>query len=181
MTFRRIHASSGCIDRNEVLQIKVRENNRIPNHPDFPALIYPGVIVPGSSSDDVIAIYARNRWVKAWVYILFDFHHYHYAAHEVLTVISGRGTVQFGGEDGPCNEVHEGDVIILPAGYGHKLVEAENSFTVVGAYPKGQDDIGFNRAGEDTMLASIAATPVPACDPIFGAQGPLTSLWRTFS
>lgn len=179
MTFSGIYTNSGCIDRNDVLQIKVGENNGIPNNPDLPALIYPGVIAPGSSSDDVISLYAGNRWTKAWVYGVFDFHHYHYAAHEVLTVIRGQGSVQLGGEDGPCKEVTVGDVIILPAGFGHKLVDSGRDFTVVGAYPEGQNDNGFNRAGDDDARSLIAATPTPKCDPIFGAEGPLTSLWRT--
>lgn len=178
MTFSRIFRSCGGIETRDVVQIKVNMNNGIPNNPHLSALVYPQVLKAGLSSGDVAALYTKNRWVKTWVYSLFDFHHYHYAAHEVLTVISGRGVVQIGGEDGPCKEMNDGDVIILPAGYGHKLLEAEGDFTVVGAYPEGQDDIGFNRAGENTRLSSIAETPLPVCDPIFGSDGPTASLWR---
>lgn len=170
----------GCtrVEFRDIVQIKIQSNNGIPNNPHLPALIYPRVLKPGLASSDIVALYARNHWVKSWVYSLFDFHHYHYAAHEVLTVISGCGVVQIGGEDGPGSEVTEGDVILLPAGYGHKLLDAEGDFTVVGAYPEGQPDIGFNRPGDNTRLTSIAKTPLPACDPIYGAAGPLASFWR---
>ncbi len=178
MTFSRIFRNDREIEARNIVQIKVSMNNGIPNNPHLPVLIYPGVLKTGLSSGDIVSLYARNHWGKAWVYSLFDFHHYHYAAHEVLTVISGCGIVQIGGEDGPSKEVNEGDVIALPAGYGHKLVEAEDNFTVVGAYPVGQPDIGFNRAGESTRLSAIAETPLPACDPVFGLNGPLTNYWR---
>ncbi|TQV80941.1 cupin [Denitrobaculum tricleocarpae] len=154
-------------------------NNGIPNNPDLPALIYPQALGGELVSGDIIALYAVNHWDKAWVYGIFDFHHYHYAAHEVLAVIAGQATLQLGGQDGPCHEVREGDVVILPAGFGHRLVEATRGFTVVGAYPEGQEDIGFARPGDGVRLSSREAARVPASDPIYGADGPLGALWHS--
>ena len=73
----------------------------------------------------------------------------------------------------------EGDVIILPAGFGHKLVNAAQGFTVVGGYPHGQEDTGYARAGEGTsaQIERVAATPLPERDPVFGEAGPLCRLW----
>ncbi len=178
MTFSRIFRSCGTIDAADVVQIKINENNGIPNNPHLPALIYPQVLKVAVSSGDIIALYAGNHWGKAWVYGVFDFHHFHYAAHEVLTVIAGQALLQLGGQDGPRQKVREGDVIILPAGFGHKLLEASQGFTVVGAYPEGQEEIGFARAGDETKLSSRQAAWVPASDPIYGADGPLRTLWR---
>ena len=78
----------------EILSVSVPANNGIPNHPHLPALIYPRAVTAGSSGEQIMQLYARNRWGKSWIYGLFDFHHYHYAAHEVLTVIRGKARVQ---------------------------------------------------------------------------------------
>ncbi len=152
----------------------------IPNNPVLPALLYPQAIQIGTAARQVKALYEDNGWTGTWVYTLFDFHHYHYAAHEALTVIAGRGLLQLGGDGGPEQALSEGDVVILPAGYGHKLLKSEGGFTVVGGYPAGQDDTGFHRAeatAAQRSLASIAATPLPACDPIYGDEGPVMKLW----
>jgi hypothetical protein len=57
--------------------------------------------------------------------------------------------VQLGGERGVVQEVHPGDVIIIPAGVAHKNLGPTADFGVVGAYPEGQDwDINYGRPGE---------------------------------
>lgn len=162
----------------DLVRVAVEANNGIPNNPDFPALIYPQVLRSGCSADAVMALYAANRWGRAWVYGVFDFHHYHYAAHEVLTVISGGGRLQLGGEEGSCHDVVSGDVVVLPAGFGHRLVRADRGFAVAGAYPEDQKDTGFSTAGEGIALEAASARGLPACDPIYGANGPLRNLWR---
>lgn len=168
----------------DVIQIRCCPTAGIPNHPTLPALFYAQAVARGAQGRDVKILYEQNGWTRTWVYTLFDFQHYHYAAHEVLTVITGSGVLELGGDQGPQQPMSEGDVVILPAGYGHKLLEADRGFTVVGGYPAGQDDTGFNHAGDDAARrakASIAATPLPLSDPIFGAQGPLLDLWHQTS
>ncbi|WP_282609234.1 cupin domain-containing protein [Pelagibius sp. Alg239-R121] len=168
------------IELKDVIQISVASNRGIPNHPHLPALIYPKAVLPDTLPYQIKALYARNRWTKAWVYSLFDYHHYHYAAHEVLTVVGGTAMLQLGGELGLCKEVTSGDVVLLPAGFGHKLVDSTPDFSVVGAYPEGQEDIGYNRAGSDAAAEAqilIAATPLPDCDPIYGSGSLLEALW----
>lgn len=162
----------------DVIQIAVRANNGVPNNPDFPALIYPRALREGCSADAVMQLYALNGWGRAWVYGVFDFHHYHYAAHEVLSVISGRGRLQLGGEEGTCHDVGAGDVVVLPAGFGHRLVGADRLFSVVGAYPEDQEDTGFSSAEEGIAMEVDAARRLPACDPIYGVDGPVREFWR---
>jgi uncharacterized protein YjlB len=69
-----------------------------------------------------------------------------------------------------------GDVIVLPAGTGHKKLSSKGALGVVGAYPDGQHP-DTCRPGKN-KLAAITRVPLPACDPVYGAGGPLFSHWR---
>src|SRR4051794_22347361 len=60
----------------------------IPNHPRFAVLIYRGV--PEASSPEAArALLGRHGWGGSWVDGVFDFHHFHSNAHEVLAVVAG--------------------------------------------------------------------------------------------
>jgi uncharacterized protein YjlB len=69
--------------------------------------------------------------------------------------------------------VSEGDVLVLPAGTGHRRATERNGFTVVGAYPAGQEDYDLLRGGSPDEVAAarerIAALPAPPGDPVGGA------------
>ncbi|MBO0994440.1 cupin domain-containing protein [Bacillus sp. SD088] len=80
------------------------------------------------------------------------YHHYHSNTHEVLAVVSGWANLQLGGEKGVEVKVTKGDVIVLPAGTGHKLIEKSPEFGVVGAYPNG-NKYDFCYGKEDGSLA----------------------------
>ena len=67
------------------------------------------------------------------------------SGNQWLGVCAGHGRVQFGGPSGPIVAVEAGDVAILPAGAGHKCVEASPDFLVVGAYPAGLEDYDLLR------------------------------------
>jgi uncharacterized protein YjlB len=165
----------------DVVQISEPENNGIPNNPRLPALIYPNALSGRLSADDVMALYERNRWFHVWAYTVFDYHHFHHAVHEVLTVVKGQATLHLGGEQGPKKQVAAGDAIILPAGFGHKRLKSTPDFLVVGGYPEAQDDIQIIRAGEEAARnakSAIEATPLPGSDPIYGSNGPVLRLWR---
>ena len=74
---------------------------------------------------------------------MFSASHFHSTSHEVLGIAAGKARLCFGHEDNP-NRVEEvlskGDVIIMPAGVSHRLLEdLEGGFTMVGSYP-----VGFN-------------------------------------
>ena len=85
-----------------------------------------------------------------------------------------------GGPSGDMIEVMAGDVIVLPAGTGHKCLESSNGFTVIGAYPDGMDyNMKYGKPGErPEVLEDIKRVPLPNEDPIFGGDGPLIKKWN---
>jgi uncharacterized protein YjlB len=70
-----------------------------------------------------------------------------------------------------------GDVIVLPAGTGHKKLSSRGDLGVVGAYPEGQHP-DTCRTFSKNHLQAIARVPLPACDPVHGPGGPLFTYWR---
>jgi uncharacterized protein YjlB len=149
----------------------------IPNHPRWPLLVYAGVL-ESISPEAFEELFTRNRWPAAWRNGVFPFHHYHPDGHEALGIYSGEVTVQFGGEGGVTLTAVPGDVIVLPAGTGHKKVSSRGSLGVVGAYPEGAFPDTSRKAFTEKTLSAIAAVPLPACDPVCGAEGPLFAHWR---
>jgi uncharacterized protein YjlB len=143
----------------------------IPNNPRFPVLLYHGVDV-----SDAQALLAEHSWGGSWVNGVFDFHHFHSTSHEVLAVIAGSATIELGGPQGQAFEVATGDVIVLPAGTGHRRASADGAFRVVGAYPAGQEDYDLLREADDAARERIAALGPPPQDPV-GGEG--ISRWAT--
>lgn len=164
----------------EPTQLFFKDDGIIPNS-KFPLLIYKHVFAHDKSDPDSIIEYFANRgWTNAWDNGVFDYHHYHSVTHEVLGVHSGYATVKFGGEQGQEVSVEEGDVIVIPAGVGHKCISASDDFGVIGAYPDGRDyDI---RKGDDgdrpDADENIAKVPIPENDPVYGKMQGLVTLWK---
>lgn len=151
----------------------------IPNHPRWPLLIYPKAIelVGPDPAARFEERFTRNAWPAAWRNGVFPFHHYHSNAHEVLGIYEGEVTVQFGGEGGVTLTAVPGDVIVLPAGTGHKKIASRGALGVVGAYPQGShpDTRRPSSAGSSGSIEDVA---LPACDPVYGPGGPLFEHWK---
>jgi uncharacterized protein YjlB len=163
----------------KVLAHLLAANGSIPNHPRWPLLVYSGVLEI-SSAEAFEELFRRNRWPAAWRNGVFPFHHYHSNGHEALGVYSGEVTVQFGGDAGVTVTAKPGDVIVLPAGTGHKKLSSRGALGVVGAYPEGQrpDTCMPALANAAKSAGAVARVPLPACDPVYGAGGPLFDHWR---
>jgi uncharacterized protein YjlB len=121
--------------------------------------------------------FAEHGWRGAWRNGIFSFHHFHSTAHEVLAIVAGNVRVRLGGPAGRSLEVRRGDVLVLPAGTGHRNEQDSGDLLVVGAYPNGMSwDVRRGDPAEyDEVVANIAAVPLPDTDPVGGA---LTELWR---
>lgn len=141
----------------------------IPNHPRWPVLIYRGVDV-----GDGVALLEDNGWGGTWTDGVFDYHHFHSTSHEALAVVSGSAVLELGGPQGESFEVHAGDVLVLPAGTGHRRASARDGFTVAGAYPPGQEDYDILRSADPAAASRIASVPPPPTDPTGGTG---ISLW----
>ena len=157
-----------------------RSNGIVPNS-SLPLIVRRGAIPP--SADDPTkafkATFAKNGWTNAWLDSIHDYHHYHPNTHEVLGIVSGSAQVRFGGEDGDLITLSAGDVVIIPAGVAHALINGSDDFMVVGAYPAGAD---YETIRDDpnvlaTSQQRIAQVPLPDADPVDGADGALMKLW----
>ncbi len=146
--------------------------DRIPNHPHFPVVVYRRVEAVHRGAAAVRALFARHGWGGSWVDGVFDFHHFHSTSHEVLAVVEGTATLELGGPQGEAFDVAAGDVLVLPAGTGHRRATARDGFRVVGAYPAGQEDYDLLRGDDPAEVAAardrIAALPAPPEDPMGG-------------
>lgn len=154
----------------------------MPNNPRLPLVIYRDAL-PGDRSDlasEIEALFHDHGWDGTWRWSVYDFHHFHANAHEALAVFRGTARVLFGGEAGEAFNIGVGDVILIPAGVGHKRLSSSDDFQVVGGYPGGQlpDMHRDDEAANARLHATIDSVPLPASDPIYGASGPLRRLWR---
>ena len=97
-----------------------------------------------------------------------------------MGVARGSAVVQVGGRRGRKLRLKAGDVIVLPAGTGHRRVSASKDFLVIGAYPAtGTYDICRTSPDEhDRALKTVPKVPPPRKDPVYGKDGELLRLWK---
>ena len=159
-----------------VTAVRFADAGTVPNS-SHPLLVYEGAV---EADPEVIeALFARNGWPPRWRWSIYDFHHFHSTTHEVLGVAAGRARVMMGGPTGEELEIAAGDVIVIPAGVGHKRLSSSADFLVVGGYPPGAEvDLMRGEPGERPGADdNISRGPVPATDPVTGDSGALLELW----
>jgi hypothetical protein len=100
------------------IQLFFEDDGQTPNS-RLPVLLYRNVALQSAKASAFEALFSANHWPAQWRAQVFDYHHYHSTAHEVLGVVSGRAWLKLGGKKGAEQAVEEGDVLILPAGTGH--------------------------------------------------------------
>jgi uncharacterized protein YjlB len=167
----------------EVVVHRLDAHEPFPNNARLPALLYRAalrLVASAKAAESIEKTFARNGWTSGWRDGVYNYHHYHSTAHEVLGCYAGRGLIQLGGPDGPTFEFKRGDVLLLPAGVAHKSADTSKDFSVVGAYAQGRAyDMLRGRADEPADVAQrIAQVPLPELDPVYGKQGPLAEHWK---
>ena len=147
----------------------------VPNNSDLPVIVTRRAFDPPGDAPERLR---ANGWRGVWTWSVFDRHHYHPNAHEVLAVIRGAATLRLGGRTGRDVQVSAGDALLLPAGTGHCLLDGGDGFRVAGAYPPGQEDYEtlWGGALPDGVRDRIANVPMPDTDPVTGGSTP--EAWR---
>jgi uncharacterized protein YjlB len=157
-----------------------KDDGSIPNS-KFPLLVYRQAFSPNTRDlpTKIEEQLTGNSWIASWRSTVFPFHHYHSTSHEALGVYRGSATLRLGGDSGKNFPVSAGDVIVIPAGVGHKRLESTEDFGVVGAYPGGRRwDVLRGLPGERLQAdRHIAEVPLPVTDPVYGRDGPLVKIW----
>ena len=170
-------------DKPEPLAFQFADDGAVPNN-RLPFLVYRGAIDLARVKDPAVTIertFEKNGWGHGmWRNGIFPFVHYHSQIHEELGIAHGHARVRFGGDSGEVLDVTAGDVAVLPAGTGHQRLSLSPDLLVIGAYPPdGHYDLCRGTSAEHARaVATIPRVPVPQTDPLYGATGPLTRLWR---
>ena len=163
--------------------IAFEDDGIVPNNPRLPFVVYRGAVDlkkkngfdPASIVD---ALVEQNGWGRAWRDTIYDFVHYHSQIHEAMGVARGSAVIEFGGVKGRRLRLKAGDVAIVPAGTGHRLIDSSRDFLVVGAYPsEGSYDECTDTRERAEATKRIARTAKPKADPVYGRSGPVLALW----
>lgn len=158
-----------------------KDDGMIPNS-KYPLLVYQKAFnqTGEKAADWLEQKFAGNNWTNTWRWGVYPFHHYHSNTHEVLGVFQGNALLHLGGEKGQKVEVQAGDIIVIPAGVGHKCISHSDDFTVLGAYPNGLNpDLKRGEKGERPATdQNIAAVAFPGADPWMGKDEGLQKTWK---
>lgn len=156
-------------------------HNLVPNTSiqQKPLLIYHSAFDPATTSASGIESHLSAIGVvePQWRYTMYNTTHFHSTTHEVLCISSGCAKLCFGGEanDGRVEPVvRKGDVVVVPAGVGHRLLEDQGGgFQMVGSYPNGCNwDMCYGKEGEENKVKGIEQLGWFKKDPVYGEKGP---------
>lgn len=174
------------IQKMNIVRNILTEDGNFPNNGLLPLLVYRGAFLfnnekESDTIDIVKEILETNSWANSWIDGIYDYHHYHSTAHEILVILKGSCRVQFGGVNGSTLNLEKGDVVIIPAGVAHKRIDEADGFQCLGAYPDGQEyDMNYGNEGERPATdENIRKVPMPENDPLYGSDGPLIKNWRS--
>jgi uncharacterized protein YjlB len=157
-------------------------NGEIPNNRRLPVVIYRHLLnkfLP-RKAETFEGVFRANGWRGSWRDGIYAYCHFHSNAHEVLGIARGDVEVELGGAGGRTVRLKAGDLMLVPAGVGHRKVRGSSHLLVVGAYPAGQQKYNICKSLCQCRGAGkrIAAVALPKSDPFFGPGGPLRKAWR---
>jgi len=176
---RRLREVRPALRESGVETFHLAPHGWVPNNERLPVIVYRHALAPGARdlAQEFSERFEANGWPVQWFDGIFDYHHFHSTAHEVLGVFAGTAELILGGPGGRVLCVHAGDALLLPAGTGHCLLSLAGGFRVAGGYPRGQQwDIRREALSLEQRRAMLAL-PFPASDPLYGAHGPLIERW----
>jgi len=167
------------MNEHNIVSHLIHKNGTFPNNETVPLVIYKQPLERTITPELFEKQFTANAWPAAWRNGIYNLHHYHSTAHEVLGVYAGWVEVCFGGPGGTVARAESGDVIIIPAGVSHCNTGQSADFRVVGGYPFGnRADMQFGKPEEHPQVdQNIKAVELPSSDPVFGKNGPLIELW----
>ncbi len=176
-----LHAAAKSEATVHVEELQLSRNGWMPNNDRLPVLWYHRAFDPGARdvASTMERAFTTNQWPPQWRNGVYNFHHYHSTAHEVLGFAAGSAQLMLGGENGHNFTVNAGDVLVLPTGTGHCRLSAGSDFLVIGAYPADQHWDICRAAPDAATLQRMSTIPFPLSDPVTGAQGELTRTWHS--
>ncbi len=164
----------------EIETFLLAEHGWAPNNPKLPVILYRRALKAVSLEETAARFeecFQQHGWPPQWRDGIYDYHHYHSTAHEVLGVAAGTAALVIGGPHGRELEVTAGDALLLPAGTGHCAMKSSDDFLVVGAYPAGQQWDIRREAPTQEDRERMANLAFPSADPVRGLDGPLSHHW----
>jgi uncharacterized protein YjlB len=172
------HIMISTIKEPELLYFK--DDGSIPNS-KYPLLLYRNAFKERGNKGAawLEQHFQYNNWSNSWRNGIFDFHHYHSITHEALGIYSGSALVHLGGGQGSKVKIEAGDIIVIPAGVGHKNLGSDN-LGVVGAYPGGMmyDLMRGDPDERPKADQNIAEVLLPNEDPLLGKNSGLVNTWK---
>jgi uncharacterized protein YjlB len=174
---------TALVNRRTPRLYRFEDDGKTPNNPRLPLVLYRDVVRRRRGLDPAAVcedLFAAHGWKDSWRNGIYEFLHFHTRTHEVLGVARGEARVQFGGDKGRTLSLKAGDVVVLPAGTGHRRISASDDLLVVGAYPSrggAYDEPKPREVDHQRAVERIAKVPPPAQDPVYGRGGPINDLW----
>jgi uncharacterized protein YjlB len=167
------------IERGHYEAFTLAPRDWVPNDRKLAVVIYRAALLDAGNdlAAEFEALFEHNQWLPQWRNGIFDYHHFHSTAHEVLGIASGSAEVIVGGPGGRVVTLRPGDALLLPAGIEHCLQAFAGNLLVVGAYPPGQQwDIRRDALTPEELVA-MGSLSFPPSDPVLGERGPVIEQW----
>ena len=164
---------------------RLKDDGETPNNKRLPLIVYRSPVAFDPRFDPAATfevLFASHHWTDSWRATMYGYNHFHTGTHECLGIARGKLIAQFGGAKGRKIELKAGDVVIIPAGVGHKHVRQSKDLLILGCYPSNAGKYDEPKPSEiehQDAVARIGKVKLPPADPVYGRNGPLFSKWRS--